>query len=913
MAGASEKPNDKGEPTVFPSKGNDSVYDELSMVEAFCEEYIEVCRSGDPPPMNEFAASCTGFESQVMELLPTILMMEKARNRSAGKRRDGRVSAGPEKLSDLADFEIIREIGRGGMGIVYEANQISLDRRVALKVLPKHVLSERQVKQFQIEAATAAKLHHTNIAPVYGVGEKHGVHYFAMQLLVGKTLEQCIKDDTQFTMDQVISIGCQVAAALQFAHGQGVFHRDIKPANLIMDANSTVWVTDFGLAVTKEGTGQNPGKQVGGTLRYMPPEAFDKYDEAMPGYDLRRADVYSLAITLIELCSGTAAFESSGVLDLTEAIQVGRLQPLKISGKPMRSDFESVLRKASATNPLDRYDTAQGFFDDLVNVSEGRPVSSREISTLGQLVSWGKRDPYLAFAISLVVFSFVSTTLVVTLSFLRVQDSLVAETTQRAKAEQASQLGAQSIDRIFRQFAFDLLFDDETHETELTKPRLSRGSAAMLSELAGFYDQLALENDDPTLPVKAILARCRVGDIHQRLGDFEVAVSSFRDALSVYSRFTEMGQISQTPQVTVELARIRNQLGYALKASGKIDQANREHMNCIDVLNEFIDARPDEPNLAHRLELARSYYLMAYLPRPGMNPQSLPPLNIKTEGDLKESRTTRLESINVAVSILDRLLKFDGNRDAGESNLLSKKAGTPHLTAGQEASCKYLLALCHRELAGDNWSIRTDEDRSHQAEAIQILENLSKQRPSHMRYVFELMRTMAEINVFQSGISEPDVEEAYAALRMSVEMGQALVARQPDVIEYRVETLHGFFKLSKIANAKSKFVSESKRASLLKEQENACRKALREQSFLSRQYPDSLAFRVWVAKFSLELARCPSMDGRRSDKNRLISRAIQILFNLSEQNQKITEIATILDEARQMSNELLMDSQEINR
>ena len=903
MTDARDESKDELALAKLKNVADDDVYEELTSIEACCEEYIELCRVGDPPPMEEFAASCAGVESQVLELLPTILMMEKARGRSVGKRKDGRVSTGPEKLPELADFEIVREIGRGGMGIVYEANQISLDRRVALKVLPKHALNERQVERFHTEAATAAKLHHTNIAPVYGVGEKHGVHYFAMQLLQGKTLEQCI-GELQLPIDQVISIGRQVAMALQFAHEQGVFHRDIKPANLIMDPNATVWVTDFGLAVTREGIDQNPGKQVAGTLRYMPPEAFDKFDEASPGYDLGKADVYSLAITLIELCSGKPAFQSSGVLDLTEAIQMGRLQPLTFHGKPMPKDLESVLRKAAATNPINRYDSARQFLHELTNVAQGRPVEARSVSAFGQLWSWAKRDPYQAFASSLVVFSVVSTTLVVTFSFLRVQDSLAAEKAQLAKAEQASKLGAQSIDRIFRQFSFDSMFTDEGFELESTKPRLSPSSAAMLKELAGLYDQLALENDDSSLPVKAILARCRVGDIHQRLGDYDVAIKSFGDALSVYSRMIETGLIERTDEVVLQLSRIRNQLGLALKVSGNSKQANEEHQICIGLINQFIERNPQAVNPGLQLELARSNYLAGHHSRPGMDPESLPPAVFNSQLNEPLVEPSQIKNLETAVSILEKLQSqafVNSDRDSSSA--------TAQILARQADVRQYLLALCHRELADDNWASRTEDDRAHQAEAIQLLEELIQRKPAKALYAFELMRTLAELNVFETGISKADVEEAYVALRRSIKIGQELVERQPDVREYRVETLHAYFKLSKIAHAKSKFAKAEEKTNLLKEQERTCRQALLGQSFLARQRPDSDAYRVWVAKFSLELAQCPSMIDRRTDKNRLISRAISILFNLSDKYREKPEVAAIVDQAKRMSNELLMNEE----
>ena len=191
----------------------------------------------------------------------------------------------------LGDFELLREIGRGGMGIVYEARQVSLNRRVALKVLPPGLgLTGHAIQRFQREAQAAAKLHHTNIVPVHAIGEAEGCHYYAMELIEGQSLSEVLKDlsgsgsnplmDATLTMltgveeqakpaadvaqsspslsdsttgnrkwfDVVAKLISDVADALEYAHERGVIHRDIKPANLMLSGNGRLCITDFGLA-----------------------------------------------------------------------------------------------------------------------------------------------------------------------------------------------------------------------------------------------------------------------------------------------------------------------------------------------------------------------------------------------------------------------------------------------------------------------------------------------------------------------------------------------------------------------------------------------------------------------------------------------------------------------------------------
>src|SRR5205814_1149458 len=258
---------------------------------------------------------------------------------------------GGKPLERLGDYRILREVGRGGMGVVYEAEQLSLGRRVALKVLPAHALSGAQrLERFRREAKAAAKLHHTNIVPVFGVGEADGVSFYAMQFIRGEGLDRVLHDvrhlrqphdgtvaaeaetGTAFgqSVAHSLAAGCfesdpppvaapsssvsglssvgrsdagyyrsvarialQVADALAYAHKQGVLHRDIKPSNLLLDLQGTLWITDFGLAKA-EGTDElTHAGDIVGTIRFMAPERFE-------GESLPQSDIYSLGVTLYE-------------------------------------------------------------------------------------------------------------------------------------------------------------------------------------------------------------------------------------------------------------------------------------------------------------------------------------------------------------------------------------------------------------------------------------------------------------------------------------------------------------------------------------------------------------------------------------------------------------------------------------
>ncbi|MCA9262498.1 MAG: serine/threonine protein kinase, partial [Planctomycetales bacterium] len=255
----------------------------------------------------------------------------------------------------LGDYRLMRQIGSGGMGVVYEAEQLSLGRRVALKVLPfAAVLDQRQLTRFQNEARAAATLDHPHIVSVYGVGQERGVYYYAMQLIEGQSLAQVIAqrlhdeeaevasrgadlapatapdqstlragatttlgshDESAYLRD-VARVAAEAAEALDYAHQQGVVHRDIKPANLLVDRSGRLYVTDFGLARIDANPSITATGNVIGTMRYMSPE------QALAKRDVvdHRTDVFSLGATLYELITLRPARDGEARHDVVRQI-----------------------------------------------------------------------------------------------------------------------------------------------------------------------------------------------------------------------------------------------------------------------------------------------------------------------------------------------------------------------------------------------------------------------------------------------------------------------------------------------------------------------------------------------------------------------------------------------------------------
>jgi serine/threonine protein kinase/Flp pilus assembly protein TadD len=382
------------------------------------EVYLEELEAGARPDPEKLAARCPELAEPLKACLASLDFLQDAALGLRGPGQTGQAAAEvvPE-LRRLGDFHLLREVGRGGMGVVYEAEQQSLGRRVALKVLPfAAALDARQLQRFKNEALAAAGLHHPNIVPVFGVGCERGIHYYAMQLIDGRTLAAFIEELRRggaaslpgspssvtppiaaWSTERSASgpahfrtaarLALQAAEALEYAHQLGVIHRDVKPANLLVDGRGNLWVTDFGLAHCQSLAELTLTGDLIGTLRYMSPE------QALAQRVLldHRTDIYSLGATLHELVTLSPPFNGRDRQELLRQIALEEPpQPRQIS-RAVPVELETIVLKAMAKNPLERYATAQELADDLRRFLEDKPIRARRPSCLEQARKWARR------------------------------------------------------------------------------------------------------------------------------------------------------------------------------------------------------------------------------------------------------------------------------------------------------------------------------------------------------------------------------------------------------------------------------------------------------------------------------------------------------------------------------------------
>ena len=549
-----------------------SASDDRDPVDLLAEDFADRLRRGEFPSVSDYAALHPEHAEQLRDLLPAVAQIEQLK-----RFRRSTTPVEESMPSRFGDFRIVRELGRGGMGVVFEAVQESLDRRVALKVLARHAQLDRDKRaRFVREAHAAARLHHSNIVPVFGVGEQDGLPYYVMQLIPGYGLHSIIAGwhgvqparPTASTLslrnaantpagsdiirppaliggpkfgdwEFVADVGIQAAEALDYAHGQGVLHRDVKPGNLLLEDGERVWVADFGLAKIVDLNGLTATGDILGTLQYLAPEC-------LTGESSPRSDVYGLGATLYELLTGEPPFAADSPARLIKMIGDTEPLPPRALNRDIPHDLETIVLTAMAREPSRRYRSAKLFAEDLRAFLDDRPIRARRTSVAGRAWRWCRRNQAVAVLSLVTVVALTLAAVAGWGGYVQTRAALAAEANRRAEAEQASEkLGANL--RLSLE-AFEKVFEAAAG-TETRPPFGPRGPggpkegpkedeaanrAAVLEAVLAFYDKFAEQNaTNPQLRFEAGKAHRRVGEMHQWLGRNDRAGGSFRRALDL--------------------------------------------------------------------------------------------------------------------------------------------------------------------------------------------------------------------------------------------------------------------------------------------------------------------------------------------------------------------------------------------
>ncbi len=939
-----------------------TAHDQRDPLDLVAAEFTDRCRRGERPSVEEYARANPRLADDIRELFPTIEALERQKT---GHADHGPAGTPPPHvtLQRLGDFRVIRELGRGGMGIVYEAEQESLGRRVAIKVLPRQVLLDaNQLRRFEQEARTAARLHHTNIVPIFGVGEHEGYHYIVMQYIRGVGLDAVIRElrraargfgsrgangpgeprtaggssrldalsvargllersssaasaaagrpatdslsETATAADvrlldeidnpaayswhavarplagrlpgtywrSIARIALQSAEALEYAHQQGTLHRDIKPGNLILDADGTVWVADFGVAKAVDQQGPTRSGDVVGTLRYMAPEQFNGNADA-------RSDVYSLGLTLYELATLEPAFAESSVSALVQAITHGRIRPPRELRPNMPRDLETIVLKATALDAGDRYASAAALAEDLRRWLNDLPPLARRASTVERLWRWSRRNPVIAGLGTLALLLLLTVAVVSSTAYwqtrqanLAVKRSLEREELERRRAEALSGVAIETIDTIFDEFAprssqqistFALADENDDEEYLASGPVLSHETAALLEHMLEFYERLAAQqSEDDALRLKIADANRRVGDIHQRLGRFQDARGAYGQALALLE--TIAADPLDDTAVHLEIARVCNELGNTLIAE---DMPREAYAHFGRALSELREPAADADAAADvRFEYARTLYLVARGPwagslsglagpvgpprfrsrggsgaddgprrprqepppgggldgpPPGEPPPDAPPGEQPRGRGEREGRPR--DWLRRAIEILDDLTRTHG--------------GVPEY--------RHLLALCYVEMA--RMVDRSDPEAAlaYDSQAIAALEALTADAPDVPAYQQDLCRALASPPRTWRRPTPQDISAYEGRLQRALSIAESLAARHAN------EPAHA----SLLAAILTRQADLLRRAERDGDAELVLLRASGIQSALVSRFPDVVPYRAALALTQLMLAR----------------------------------------------------------
>ncbi len=874
------------------------------LVDRLANEYIEQYRNGESPDLEAYVQQHPELADTIRDLFPMIAALESM------KRDDNRESARtatlrPLDLKELGDFEIVREIGRGGMGIVYEARQTSLDRRVALKILPKQsLLDPVQLKRFEREARIVARLHHTNVVSLYGAGEHNGFHFLVMELVQGQSLGRLIKtlksDSEQVSglpeslrrygtrrhWRELARIGRDAALGVQHAHERGVLHRDITPANLLLDERGNVMLSDFGMA-RMVSAHENAGTQtMGGTLCYIPPEVFSgQFDE--------RSDVFGLGVTLYEFLTLQPAFADASPAEALKRVAESSFRPTLPSSvnASIPKDLETIILKSIADQPAQRYASASDLADDLQRFLELRPIKARRSSVFEHAWRWGRRNAVVAALSTLALLSLVALSILMTFSFIQarsaklsVDAALARETRHRERLDATVNVATNVLNNIYEELVpgdlqsfVDSSAQNEGVANQAASPMLSDEMVTVLDNLLEFYDQLAEQGgDNVELMNSSATALTRVADIYRQLGQPTKAMAHYATAIKTLDQL-ETHQDENRGHL-LQKARIYNEIGRLHHADNRQKEAIENHRRSLMILENQENQSPESRNQI-LYETARAHHFMGR--KRTIDPSSVAVHHLSnhreprtpwlfryftpdgfTPGGPKQPSKRRLRHLEQAIATIEQLPVDEQHQPKNQ----------------------FLLACCYREFSDPLTAGISDQATRDYEKANQLLTDLVNRFEHNPHYRYELVETLRH-QVGKQPTTEAEFDRMQDLFREALVHVENLTAHHPNVPQYSIAKMHLFHRQGHVLINYAAQFSGNERTSLVGQAVDSLQTALHEIETLTHRWPDRPSHQLWNVVVGGSLGKALIDQGDAAQAKSTLRNARQSLKDLEESSR----------------------------
>ncbi|QDU56113.1 tetratricopeptide repeat-containing serine/threonine-protein kinase [Aeoliella mucimassa] len=765
---------DSGHTSTIESELSEQQQERLAQI---LDTYLQGIERGEPMSPEQLLEQHPEEASYLRGYLSGLKLFHQA---AAAPATEAATRFHPEILGSqdtIGDFRLIRILGRGGMGVVYEAWQCSLQRKVALKVLPFTGNDDSvEIRRFKNEAQAAANIAHPHIVPVFSIGEEAGIHFYTMRLIEGPSLaslldhlrvetiachgettavelpadyDNCDHDvdrqqrDTELAivglnpsdrlsdrLRSVARLGAEAADALHAAHECGIVHRDVKPSNLLISNDGKLWITDFGLARCRDRDCNTQTGDIIGTMRYMSPE------QARGQGDLvdHRTDIYSLGVTLYELatlnhpCPEVA--NPQWIIDGRRPVA----KPLRSWNKHIPRDFETIVMKAISDEPGDRYRTALEFAEDLRRFEEGMPIKASPPSLLNRASKWARRHQRLATAAAMLIALLFAgqsfNNLLLANKNAEIASKNVAIDQALVSSEQNLRQALEVLDR----------FGARTVDQLAAIPGAEGLRFELLKDSLDYYNQFEGQVD-PTSPTFDNIARAysNMGMLSERLGETEVALTRYSTARQLWQQ--KLAADGNAPDSVLQLAKVCNRLALLLIQESRLDEADSSLRQAEQTLaTKPIDQAKVPSNLV-QLAVTKNNRGLWY----------------KAKGNISQA----IDCFEQSIHVLNH----------------------PQIEQSNDEDELRCLAASYNNLASLGSEVEFDQARRAYAWAIDIQRKLVALAPTNRLYQGELARTYSNLGYFLA--QHQHWGDAKHSFRNAISIQQLLVQASPAAISYR--------------------------------------------------------------------------------------------------------------------------------